>query len=454
MSLTARVPLMLTAVVLGMMLAAPVRPLAGSADARRVELSLNWNIQTGQFADYYLLNANIRRQWLLRSFLNIGAEVRPSERLAVHAQAEIKMWYNTYAKQYIDWEAQWDIPTQYFTAYIDRIEAVYALVGDPATPWLSIGFGYFPYKYNPDVKDLGEYLFRSGVYPAWLLGEFDFPKARLAGLRLGSTLFNSLSQDLLFTFETDMPPFWDINAAWIADYDVLGAAIMHVGAGAMVRSLIPVDGELTTPRAIQNKYLTNISSLPDGTMQADTSYYTFKGLKLMARASIDPKRIFKRSGDYRVFGAQDLMLYGEVAVLGVNDYPSDPENNPFGYDTLAHKVPFMLGFNVPAFKVLDVLSVELEYFDSPYANSYHTQTRYLYPLPDQGSLPAGNYLEDDNWRWAVYARKSLPNGLSFVGQIARDHVRIESWFSKGIDREQALRDNRGLMWMIKAGYSF
>jgi hypothetical protein len=134
-------------------------------------------------------------------------------------------------------------------------------------------------------------------------------------------------------------------------------------------------------------------------------------------------------------------------------YPSSTAN-PYGYDTLLQKMPIMLGFNVPAFKVLDALSVEVEYYQCPYANSFQTQARFLYPLPDQGTLGSLNYRTGDNVRWSVYARRSLKNGLVFVAQVARDHVRNESFFKQGIDREQALRDNRGLMWMVKAGYCF
>jgi len=430
----------------------PALPAAGDTDVSAMKISGYWNIQTGQFVDYYLLNSSVSRQWLLRSFLNLGAAGHPTNRLEVHANAEIKMWYNTYAKQYIDWEAQWDIPVQYFNVYIDRMEAAYSF-GDIEKPFLTIGFGYFPFKYNPDVKDLGEYLFRSGAYPAWLINDFDFPKARVAGLRLSSILFNSLHQDLLLTGETDMPPFWDLNAAWIGDYDLLAAKTFHIGLGAMYRSLMPVDNKLTTPKVFQNEYLTNVDTLADSTVQGDTGHYTFSGAKIMARFSLDPKRVFMRNGDFGIFGDEDCKLYGEAAILGVVPYPSSTAN-PYGYDTLLQKMPIMLGFNVPAFKVLDALSVEVEYYQCPYANSFQTQARFLYPLPDQGTLGSLNYRTGDNVRWSVYARRSLKNGLVFVAQVARDHVRNESFFKQGIDREQALRDNRGLMWMVKAGYCF
>src|SRR5690606_5453929 len=39
--------------------------------------------------------------------------------------------------------------------------------GDPERSWGALRIGYFPYKYNPDAKNLGEYLFRAGAYPTF-----------------------------------------------------------------------------------------------------------------------------------------------------------------------------------------------------------------------------------------------------------------------------------------------
>src|SRR4051794_14062289 len=40
--------------------------------------------------------------------------------------------------------------------------------GDPKETAGSFQIGTFPYKYNPDAKELGEYLYRSGTYPGFL----------------------------------------------------------------------------------------------------------------------------------------------------------------------------------------------------------------------------------------------------------------------------------------------
>src|SRR5690606_14997311 len=54
-----------------------------------------------------------------------------------------------------------------FTAVLEEASAHYKF-GDLETPWAETKFGLFFEKYNPDSKNLGEYLFRSGVYPGYL----------------------------------------------------------------------------------------------------------------------------------------------------------------------------------------------------------------------------------------------------------------------------------------------
>lgn len=43
---------------------------------------------------------------------------------------------------------------------VSQAQALFKL-GDVEDPWGTLRVGYFPYKYNPEAKNLGEYLFRS-----------------------------------------------------------------------------------------------------------------------------------------------------------------------------------------------------------------------------------------------------------------------------------------------------
>ena len=65
----------------------------------------------------------------------------------------------------------------------------------------------------------------------------------------------------------------------------------------------------------------------------------------MARVCFDFKKFFNTN----IFGDQDLKLYCEAAILGVKDYK-------LYYNNLVQRIPVMVGFNVPAFKILDLIA--------------------------------------------------------------------------------------------------
>ena len=91
---------------------------------------------------------------------------------------------------------------------IDQAEAVYAF-GDVERPMLQLHLGTFCYKYNPDVRNLGEYLFRSGPYPNYILnGGFlavGDNAAYMEGFQASAHL-GGLTLDLLLITGDPMPP--------------------------------------------------------------------------------------------------------------------------------------------------------------------------------------------------------------------------------------------------------
>jgi hypothetical protein len=425
----------------------------------------------GQMVNYWILGDNEQRQNLLRTYVNFGVSKQATERLQVQASVEAKIYYNTFDQGGIGGHEGFFLPTMLYTFYIDRVYATYSL-GDIKSPFLQFTLGYFPYKYNPDVRDLGEYLYRSGTYPAYIINNFDYPQARLIGLKLGSDLFGMLHQDLLLTTTSERPPFFDLNLGYVASVNIGG--FLNIGVGGMYQSLWPASDSLTSPHNVSNVYLKNAVLQADGSYTGDTAYYTYAGLKLMARLSFDPKRIFIPSdGELGVFGNEDLKLYGEIAILGVKDYPQSvfisPNPNKWGYDTLSHKMPIMLGFNIPTFKVCDVLALEVEWYGCTYPLNYEYKDEgpIIPPVPvtpEQESdaiTPTGgaglgehNFVSLDNWKWALYAKKSFKNGLYVVGQVACDHIRNETTISQSVDEEDALRTNRSWWWGLKVGYNF
>jgi hypothetical protein len=99
----------------------------------------------------------------------------------------------------------------------------------------------------------------------------------------------------------------------------------------------------------------------------------------------------------------------------------------------------MVGFNVPTFKLLNTLSVEVEYRHADFLNSSRVSyTESALPVPY--IIPANsneNYADvlkryqaqrdsltkDIRFHWSVYARRSLIPGMSLLAQVASDHTR-------------------------------
>jgi hypothetical protein len=415
--------------------------------------------------------------WMENAKMGLCANTDVGEHLQIIAAFEGKLGfslttdYNPQTNYSAAQQEHWD-----FT--IQRGEGLYSF-GDPQNPFLQIEAGYFPYKYNPDVRNLGEYLFRSFCYPAALLNTFDRPYADLLGLRIGNAIplsDGSFHHDLLFTSETKHYPLKDFSLSYVTDYSISG--IFSVGAGGSLYRLLPVflndSGTVKTP---VNQYV--------DTTTGDTGYYTFSGIKLMARVSFDVKGIIPMD----FLGKEDLKLYGELAILGLKNYPGF-------YDNLSERMPVMLGFNWFSNPLLsypvagigallfqkkingasfleagtgimsgvglwllekytgiktgfDILSLELEYQGTRNPNGI-TKTYYqpYCPLPDDPI--AGN--PRTMLKWSLYANKKIGSHLSIIGQIANDHLMPDNYTT--LPAYQPLTDvtlrANDWWWVVKA----
>jgi hypothetical protein len=118
-------------------------------------------------------------------------------------------------------------------------------------------------------------------------------------------------------------------------------------------------------------------------------------------------------------GPSDLRLFAEAALLGVKNYP-------FYYEKASERMPVMLGFNVPAFRLLDILCLQAEWYGSRFnqSNDKVTLGKGL-PIPDATDF-AAHELRDrniDNWKWSVFAKRTINPGLRLYFQVANDHLR-------------------------------
>ena len=225
--------------------------------------------------------------------------------------------------------------------------------------------------------------------------------------------------DALFYSNLQWYALGDWNAAAIASENIAG--FVNVGLGVTLNSILSSDSTLTTPHDPASLYHITYNETEGW---RDSSFYTFKGAKIMAMASIDLKKLVPSED----FGKEDLRLYGEAAILGLKNYPRNL-NGGISYDSILERIPVMIGLNVPAFKFLDMLSVEAEYFKCPYPNDIGVITDRGIPIPGQpGETGVTNFRDSsvyakDNWKWSIYATKTFAKNYTATAQIASDHLR-------------------------------
>ena len=329
----------------------------------------------------------------------------------------------------------------FYLPYITRADFVYS-----PSETFNLDVGYFPFKYNDDARNLGEYLFRSGTYPQYLITNFDFAAARVAGVRANGVVFNNLHYDALLTSNFEYSTIGDLNFTAITSYSFLDKFI-GLGGGFSLCSFISADKKHTRPKINTEEADMYIDDHSDsiyvpfsGPFAGDTlhySNYTFAGTKLMGRIAVDPKKLFSDELG-SIFGKEDLKIYGEAAVLGVKNYPGSiagsyvkpdsinrPDDSVFvsltRYDDIIKRIPVMFGFNIPTFKLLDVLSMEWEWFGSPYPNDM--EMIYMDGIPvtqksyKSGSTSTYEDSTNDNWKWSFYAKKTLAGHFHVVFQM-------------------------------------
>lgn len=377
--------------------------------------------------------------------------------------------------------------------------------GDPGDPWLRLGFGMFPFKYNPDAANLGEYLFRSNPYPNYLMtGGYAVINNAAAYLQGGSAQmkFGNLDLQLLLVTETTLPPLYDWSLAALASWKT-AEGLLEVGGGVNFKRVLPIRPSRTRPEQARNAYFrrggtwytgslneyrgrmdfatrsgraeeaatwkavldsvtawiaqdTAAGAPPAAYKQGEHGYFSSAGTVLMGRFSLDPKPLLPRGvfGKGR-FGPQDLKLYGEAALLGLKDYP-------VFYEDKLQRLPAMLGLNLPAFGLLDLFAVQVERYRSPYLNSTERVATAGLPQPymprgTDTTLSRDAYYdagERDDFSWSVLLKKEILPGVTLYSQFARDHLRLVSlntWFGPALETDENLGSEKDWYWMVQVG---
>jgi hypothetical protein len=314
-----------------------------------------------------------------------------------------------------------------FGGGIGQAQAIYTF-GDLDNPSATLQFGLFPHKYG-ESANLGEYLFRSGAYPGYLTtGGWALMQSAsylAQGVRLNVPMLdNTLSHDFMLYMERDINPAHDISPGYMVTYRPV--SFLELGAGAVWQHGLPLKSDkiLTPKSATENRFSKSTGRPITGDTSAvnpcrdgddsDCDYYSFKGFKTMARASLDLGNLF----GFEAAQTGDFKLYTEIALLGVENV------DEYIYNDRMERMPVMAGVVLPTFGLLDRLSVEGEYRKTRFPNSIGNALGQALPLPMDQNTPAYDYTEKKTYvKWTAYARRSLIEGVTLHAQAANDHLR-------------------------------
>ncbi|MBD3321334.1 MAG: hypothetical protein GF350_09600, partial [Chitinivibrionales bacterium] len=377
----------------------------------------------GEYYSFY----NLKEEWSIYLDLGIKAIGTITERSTLVFHLGGRLLYNPIYPEnstlYDVGGAKWA-----FAAYPIESSLASKLIDDENVK-VCTKVGYFAEKYNPEAQNFGEYLFRSGIYPSILVSGFDIAdKTKILGIRGHLSVWDVLHQSLFLHSEIIRYPVYDFSLSYLINYNPI--QLFDIGAGVSFSHLISVDKGKTTPGSEEyvKEYTGNIPLFIALDENGDSIPYTFSGTKLAGRLTIDPKWFFP--GD--ILGKNDLKLYGEVGVLGLKDYIGLTENtNKYTqfYEDILERMPVMFGFNVPTFKLLDVLALEAEWFGNPFPNSEYYIWRKRIPVPFTGTTEPGTYGPDyfpyskrDDWKWSITGRKTIAGFIQIVAQAASDHM--------------------------------
>jgi hypothetical protein len=413
-------------------------------------------IESGYWKDPQDAIVHIGHVWQQRAYSYFGFDALYKNNL------DINIWGGgliDYSSPQIQANPQTMQTWQFF--FLKTANAQYSLLNSEQNGF-QFQLGFFPYKYNPDVRNLGEYLFRASAYPLVVYSDFDFPEANILGLRVH---YQYQSPEKLLAFQNDLLLHSELYSVPIQDWslsDVFSAKLfdaLTIGGGVSFCNLLSVYGGQYGPSWFDQYFNPDTSkSIVKqyyllGNAAGDTELFNWKYTKLMGRLSFDPKKFLHSN----LFGVNDLILYGEADIMGLKDYPKY-------FTDMNDRIFYSVGINFPGFKIFDVVNLELEYCHD--TSDLSNILLYNQSVPDiepfgpsdanRGSILPYQVLRDQV-RWSAYVKKTILDGkIGFIAQCARDHKKVNfNYFQiQNMSLMETLPRGSDWWWAFKTEFNF
>jgi hypothetical protein len=317
--------------------------------------------------------------------------------------------------------------------------------GDPAETSAALLVGTFSHKYNPDAKNLGEYLYRSGTYPGFLFTTEGWLLMNRASNYSHGTLLSvsqfggALRHNFSLFMETSYFPVGDFSPGYDVTYT---GKWFELGGGAVLNHFLALRPSALRPREDGNTLVSLHDTVTDeryvgpkdmvtlfsSDLETETLHrWSHKGVKVMGRAALNLNSLLPPERR----NPEDLRIFGEVAVLGW-------ENQPLYYEKRAERMPVMFGVNIPTFKTLDVLTLQGEWYGSPFNDFSRFNSGSLpvwgaeFEMDSTGAALAldangrvrPKEIHADDWKWSVTGKKTVNRMMTVHAQAASDHLRL------------------------------
>ncbi|MBD3390711.1 MAG: hypothetical protein GF418_01675 [Chitinivibrionales bacterium] len=383
-----------------------------------------------------------------------------------------------------EWE--WNKLTRNINGWLSVANA-HVLVGDVDRPYFDLTAGLFDYNYTGLTQDFGGYLYTAGIHPGWLassggtapLAGLKISSGYLDWLSHDLLLTLETDRPPYFDFSIGYVASADIGSmvnigAGVVGWRLIPGTSEDKDSTRVYDEYLSADGERIKCYYRDVKLMGRFALDPMSVIP-ENDFLGPRDLRLYAEGAVLGLQNYPESETGRGYpriewripvmaglnlpthplvtygiaplGASLFLIANELDTIRVDsvDINSDGSVAEEELDTVTvtkgfqHKPArpyvwaaasvaagvgsFFLDRYVGKMFRLDQLTLEVEYYQTPYDVSFHGITA-LPTLVDVVGTENVTYWHEDDWRWALIAKKRLFEMLDVRFKIASDHMRV------------------------------